>query len=127
MGAAFAQISGVAKTYFKLWLAGVGAIWNLLKRLSIDLSPVANLHHKDTQSAVLYFANDATVAHPVAPKTSKRAGKCFASAARVILCGNAFIHVIDDAPRRLPVELPKLSLGRIGVINRPSQDLFSRR
>ena len=88
-------------------------------RSSINLRPVANLHHEDAQNLVLNVANYPTVTYPITPEAAKWTRQCLARAARVVQPGNSFIHLVDNAPCRLLVELAKLSLGRIGVINRP--------
>ena len=47
--------------------------------------------------------------YPITPEATEGASQCPPRAAWVIQPGNAFIHVVDDAPRRLLVELAKLS------------------
>jgi len=73
--------------------------------LSVNLTPVANLHHKDAQSAVLNVTNHAAISHPVAPESTVRPGQCFARIAWVFKSGDALVHEVNDAPRRLFVEL----------------------
>jgi len=49
--------------------------------LSVNLTPVTNLHHKDAQSAVLNVTNHPAIAHPVTPETSVRPDQCLARVA----------------------------------------------
>jgi hypothetical protein len=76
--------------------------------LSVNLTPVANLHHKDAQSAILNVTNHPAIAHPVAPKSSVRPGQRLARVAWVFQSGNALVHEVKDAPRHLFVELVQL-------------------
>ncbi len=94
--------------------------------LSVNFAPVAHLHHEHAQSTVLNVTNHPAIAYPVTPESTKRAGQCLARGTRVFQSGDALVHEIDDASRHLPVELAELSLGRVGVINRPGQGLSLR-
>jgi hypothetical protein len=49
--------------------------------LSVNLTPVTNLHHKDPQSAVLNVTNHPAIAHPVTPEISVRPDQCLARVA----------------------------------------------
>ena len=49
--------------------------------LSVNFTPVTNLHHKDAQSAVLNVTNHPAIAHPVTPETSVRTDQCLARVA----------------------------------------------
>ena len=82
----------------------------VLVGLSVNLAPVADLHHKDAQSAVLKVANHPAIAYPVTPETTQRPGKCLACGAWVFQRGDALIHEIDNAPRCLPIQLAQLRL-----------------
>jgi hypothetical protein len=42
--------------------------------LSVNLTPVANLHHKDAQSAGLNVTNHPAIAQAVAPESAVRLG-----------------------------------------------------
>lgn len=69
--------------------------------LTVNITPVANLNHKDAQSAVLNVTNYPAIAHPVAPESSVRSDQCLARAAGVFLPGNTLVHKVNDAPRHL--------------------------
>jgi hypothetical protein len=83
--------------------------------LSVNLTPVANLNHKDAQSAVLNVTNHPAIAHPVTPETSVRPDQCLARVAWVFKSGNALFHEVNDAPRHLFVELAQLTFGRVAA------------
>ena len=75
-------------------------------RSSVNLSPIGNLDHKNAKHMVVYVADDSTVADTVTPVRAEHgSGQRLANAARVFLLGNALVHEIDNAPRRLLVEL----------------------
>jgi len=73
--------------------------------LSVNLTPVANLNHKDAQSAVLNVTNHPAIAHPVSPESTVRPGQSLTRIAWVFKSGDALVHEVNDAPRRLFVEL----------------------
>ena len=77
----------------------------LEKDSAVHLAPVADLHHEYAQSTVLNVANHPAIAHSVAPETSKWPGQCLARATWVFPFGDAFIHEVHNAPRRLLIEL----------------------
>jgi len=60
--------------------------------LSVNLTPVANLNHKDAKSAVLNVTNYPAIAHPVAPESSVRPDQCLARVAWVFQSGDALIQ-----------------------------------
>ena len=66
--------------------------------LSVNFTPVANLHHQYAQSAVLNVTNHPTIAHPVAPESTVRTGQSLARVAWVFQTGYAFVHEVNDAP-----------------------------
>jgi len=65
---------------------------------------------------VLYVADDPVVAGAVPPETSESATKGFAKAPWIVSRGNIVVHVVEDAPSRLPVKAIELPLGRFRVI-----------
>ena len=95
--------------------------------LPVNLAPIANLHHKDAQSAVLNVANHPAIAHPVAPESSVRPDQCLARVAWIFHYGNALVHEVNNAARHLFFELAQLTFGRVGVFNCPGQGLVSHR
>ena len=97
------------------------------ERLSVNLTPVANLHHQYAQSAVLNVTNHPAIAHPVAPKSTVRTGQSLARVAWVFQTGYAFVHEVNNAPSSLFIELAQLTFGRVGIFNCPSQGLVSHR
>src|SRR5260363_245912 len=70
-------------------------------------------------------ADDSVIANAVAPKTNKRPSQHFTYAPWVSPRRNAFFHIVNNTPCRLFIKLLKLTLGCFGVINCPSQGLFS--
>src|SRR5260363_352474 len=69
--------------------------------------------------------DDSVIANAVAPKTNKRPSQHFTYAPWVSPRRNAFFHIVNNTPCRLFIKLLKLTLGCFGVINCPSQGLFS--
>ena len=85
---------------------------------------MAYFHYENAQSIILNIADDAVIANAVTPKTNKWSSQHFAYATRVFPRRDAFLHIVNNAPRRLLVKLFKLILGCFGVINCPSQGLL---
>lgn len=73
--------------------------------LSVYLAPVADLHHEDAQRTILDVANHPAITYPVTPEASERASRRLAGTARIFQFGSSLVHEIDDATRRLPVQL----------------------
>ena len=91
----------------------------------IYLVAPANLHDQDPQSTVLNVANHAVIPNPISPQFTQRAGQAPTQAPRLPRSGNSLVHVVDNAPSYLLVELAKLVRSGGGLFNRPSQAHFS--
>lgn len=89
----------------------------------MDFTAVADPHDENAQHPVLNLADHSAAPDPVTPQALQRAGQHGAQNAGIIEPRDPRVHVVDDAPGRLPVELSKLSSGGGGVLNRPGQDL----
>ena len=73
--------------------------------LSVNFAPVADLHHKDAQSAILNVTNHPAIAHPVTPEAPKRTRQCFACITWICQPGDTLVYEINDAPCSLLVKL----------------------
>ncbi len=69
--------------------------------LSVNLTPVTNLHHQYAQSAVLNVTNHPTVSYPVAPESTERSSQRFSRMAWVFQSGDSLVHEVKNAPRCL--------------------------
>ena len=78
-----------------LWVAPMRAA---MMCLSVNLTPVANLHHQYAQSAVLNVTNHPAIAHPVTPESTVRPRQSLARVAWVFQTGDSLIHEVNNAP-----------------------------
>lgn len=91
---------------------------------SINVALVADLDHQDAQHRVLDVADEAIVAHAVAPELAElRPGQRLAQSAGIVLDGEAIPKEVGESPGFVPVELAELFRGRRCQPNPPSQGL----
>ena len=69
--------------------------------------------------------NPAASTWPISPQFTQRAGQAPTQVPRLPRSGNSLVHVVDNAPSYLLVELAKLVRSGGGLFNRPRQGHFS--
>ena len=61
-------------------------------RLAVNLAAIANLNNEDSQSAILYAADDSVIAYAVFPQLAQLGTlECFANAAGVVKHSNTLM------------------------------------
>jgi hypothetical protein len=77
--------------------------------IAVNCAPMAHCHDEHDQPLLLQFADDAIVAHPIAPEPKLAASKRFSKAPRVFGQRDSVIHVIEDFPLDGAIEFPEVS------------------
>ena len=84
---------------------------------------VADPHHQNESAVVTDLTNDTTVAYPITPKAAEGTPQSLACCPWIAKTCNALVHMIQDTLGHLPIQLAKLTRGRLRVLNRPSQEI----
>ena len=76
-------------------------------RSSVNIPPVPGGDHQHEQFRVPDLAEDAVVAHPVAPHAREIGFESFSETAWITITGDPFVEVSDDVALRGLAELPE--------------------
>ena len=78
-------------------------------------------HDEYHQPLFLQLTDDAVIPHPIPPQSKLAGAKRFAEMAWVFGRGDAQIHIVEDFPLDLAVELLEILQGSRIVFNAPGQ------